>query len=159
MTPLPTLHHLPLWPQISGRQYAQPLARPNTSSGIWDLSNLSLFSRKVLTFTLSSREAIFHTFSCTKSPFSFKTLAWILYLPSFLSFIKTVTTLGGPPQKHCPPSSMIKEVHNDVSIFWIHMILISIICFGPSLCSNGYGMFILPKRLYIHIVLPWWLRG
>lgn len=68
------------------RQYAQPLASPNTSSGIWDLSNLSLFSRKVLTFTLSSREAIFHTFSCTKSPsFSFKTLAWILCLSSFLS--------------------------------------------------------------------------
>ena len=44
MTPLPTLHHLPLWPQISDRQYAQPLASPNTSSGIWDLSNLSLFS-------------------------------------------------------------------------------------------------------------------
>lgn len=152
---LPGLHPIICHPGLrsAARQHAQPLASPNTSSGIWDLSNLSLFSRK--SFNLYSQpegEAIFHTFSCTKSPsFSFKTLAWILHLSFLLiSFIKTATTLGGPPQNHFPPSSMIKEVHNDVSVFWIHTILISIICFGPSLCSNGYGVFILPKR---HIYL------
>lgn len=72
-------------------QYSQPLASPNTSSGILSLSNLSQFSRTVLTFTLSSREAIFHPSSYTKSPyFCFRTLSWIIFssflLPSLLLF-------------------------------------------------------------------------
>lgn len=80
--------------------------------------------------------------------FSLNTSSFFLLISLLL---KLQPHLEGHLKIHFPPSSMIKEVHNDVSISEF-TILISIICFGPSLCSNGYGVFILPRRLYILIV-------